>query len=431
MLYDIGTTTIGTLFGQVLNFFQEVFFAANFGTTWKADAYVLALTIPTILANEFIGGINGVFIPVYMNYREKFGLVKAKEVFAASVKILIVITLAVMVLGVILSPFITGLIAEKFSNPAKELTVGLMMLLFILIILMPLTALFSNLLNAHNNFLVPAFGKAIIYAGMIISMSLLTKSISIYSVVLGIITGHLIFLFLQIVSVKKIYRDTSLLGCVPIFSHPAIREMGVLLLPLLFASVANQVNILVERSIAARFAEGSLASLNYAIKLTILPVNLFFSSVMTVLFPALSKYISAGNTKEVSSIIKKSLKYLFLILVPLAVILILFREQIVRIVFERGAFTSLSTKITSTALGFYAPGLIGLGGIIILSRVYFALKDTRMLTIIGISIICLNIFSIILLSSIFGFVGIPLAFSIVSNIHMVILYIFIKKRINL
>lgn len=437
MLYDIGVTTIGTLLGQIFNFFQEVFFASNFGTTWKADSYILALTIPTIIANELVGGISGVFIPVYANYREKYGVSQAKEVFFASVKVLIVITVIIMVLGIFLSTFITEILAAKFSDSAKGLTINLMNALFILIIFMPLTALFSNFLNAHNNFIIPVFGKIIIYASMIIFMIIFTKSISIYSVVFGIIVGNLMFLFLQIVSIKKIARGLSPKGTVPqkanfftSFQHPAMKEMSILFLPLLFVSIANQVNILVERSIATRFAEGSLASLNYAIKLTIFPVNLFLTSVMTVLFPKLSKYTSVENKEEISSIVKKSLKYMFLILIPFTLFLILFRNEIVRIIFERGAFTYLSTKATATALGFYAPGLIGLGGIIILSKVYFAFKNTKTLAVIGISIIFLNIFSIVLFSKIFGFIGIPLAFSIVSNVHMVILYFFIRYKIK-
>lgn len=446
MLYDIGITTIGTLFGQALNFFQEVLFASYFGTTNKADSYILALTIPTIIANEIIGGINGVFIPVYISYKEKYGEFKAKEVFITSLKAISLLTFTIMILGIILSPFITGIITGKFSEIAKVLTGNLMIVLFALIVLMPLSTLFSNFLNANNNFLIPAFGKAAIYGAMIISMSLFAKSISIYSIVLGIIAGNIIFLLLQIISIKRFFKmdcteyhtklDQGSISFISkklfaSFQHPAIKEMSILLFPLLFASISNQVNIIVERSIAARFVEGSLASLNYAIKLTIFPVNLIFTSLMTVLFPTLSKYITTGNSREISNTIKKSLKYLFFILIPFVIILILFREQIVRIVFERGAFTNLSTKSTATALGFYAPGIIGLAGIIILSRVYFAFKDTRMLTIIGISIIFFNIFSIILLSSIFGFVGIPLAFSIVSNIHMFILYIFVRKRINI
>src|SRR3989338_3701733 len=149
MIKTISIAVIFTFLGQLLGFIAEILIANNFGTNWKADAYFLALVIPTILYDLFIA-----------------------------------------VVTFLLSPYLINLIARGFSSEARELTVIITRVLLILVITMPLATIMSCRLNAHNRFALPALGKSFNFAFIIIFLTLLNNSLDIYSLPLGVIVGR-------------------------------------------------------------------------------------------------------------------------------------------------------------------------------------------------------------------------------------------------
>ena len=153
MIKTIGITIIFTFLGQLLGFIAEILIANNFGTNWKADAYFLALVIPTILYDLFIAGINAIFIPTYI-VKQKDG--KADSLFSAVTNIAVLILSFIAVVTFLLSPYLINLIARGFSSEARELTVIITRVLLILVITMPLATIMSCRLNAHNRFALPA-----------------------------------------------------------------------------------------------------------------------------------------------------------------------------------------------------------------------------------------------------------------------------------
>ena len=65
-------------------------------------------------------------------------------------------------------------------------------------------------------------------------------------------------------------------------------------------SLASRAYVIVERSLASGLDEGSLASLNYAFKVSNLPVTVLAGAVCTVIFPRLSELHGGGDTEGTS-----------------------------------------------------------------------------------------------------------------------------------
>lgn len=422
MFKAISFTMAATLVGQVLNFFTDILIANYFGTSWKADAYMLALLFPMIIYDLLIAGIGATFIPLYIS-RKKVG--DAQDFFRAVVNSTGIITSFIGATLFFLAPYLINLIASGFSEEAKGLTVILIRLLLFLVVTMPISAALSNLLNAHGQFAVPALGKASNFACIILSMIFFVKIMDIYSLVLGFFIGSLLFLMVQIylVRVTGIEYSPSIQ-----IKHPALKEMGILLLPLFLATLVNYVNIFVERSVAASFAEGSIAALNYAFKVINIPVNLLVISAMTVILPTLSGLAAEGDIKSLRDLTLKGLRFISFIMTPIILGIIIFRVPLIKLLFERGEFTQESTKVTVSALSFYAVGVLGLSAVTLLTRVFYALKNIKTLSKISVSMIMINIVLIIILSKTLGFVGIPLTFSITYTIHMVVMMILLDKK---
>lgn len=423
-LKAISITLIGTFLGQLLNFFHEVLIAANFGTSWKVDAYLFAMTIFTIIGMEPIGWLNSVFIPMYSTVREKNGIETSNEFFNIVFSAILIFSCIIAIFGIIIGPYVIQAFTPEFSIEAKILSVSIFRYLLIFMILSFISNLLSNILYANKHFSIPAFSKALIYAITIVCIISFTKIFDIYVLVIGIGIGTLIFIIFQMIVVSRFVKIKINLN----FHYPHLKEMLRLVYPLIGASFANQINILVERIIAATFVEGTISSLNYAIKLTVFPVTFFLSSIMIVLFPKFAD-LATLSKNELFILVKKVIKLSFLILIPTCLLLMFLAHPIVAFLFQRGSFTSISTSMTSNALIFYAPGLIGLGGVIVLSRVYLAMKDTRTLTKIGVLVIFINILCIITLTRLLGVSGIPLSFSFVSTLHFVLLWYNLKKII--
>ena len=425
MFRAISFTMAATLVGQVLNFFTDILIANYFGTSWRADAYLLALVLPVIVYDLFIAGISATFVPLYIS-RKKFN--DEEGFFSTVINSTALITFLISAILFFLVPYFIDFIASGFSEEAKQLTVILTRLLLFLIIVMPLSTVLTNLLNAHNQFAIPALGKAMNFAGIVLTMIFLVKLIGIFSLVFGFLIGSLLFLSIQIYLVRRVKVKYSLLIHI---KHPALKEMAILLLPLLLATLVNYVNIFVERSVAASFSEGSIATLNYAFKVINIPINLLVMAAMPVILPALSMYAVKNDIEALKELTLKGLKFISFIITPVITGIIIFRIPLIKFLFERGEFTAESTALTASTLLFYAFGIFGLSAVTLLARVFYALKDIKTLSKIGVSMIVVNIVLIIFLSKTIGFAGIPLTFSITYNIHMLVMLVILGKRQNL
>jgi putative peptidoglycan lipid II flippase len=425
MFRAISFTMAATLAGQVLNFFTDILIANYFGTSWRADAYLLALVLPVIVYDLFITGISATFVPLYIS-RKKFN--DEEDFFSTVINSTVLITFLISAILFFLVPYLIDFIASGFSQEAKQLTVILTRLLLFLIIVMPISMVLTNLLNAHNQFAIPALGKAMNFASIVLTMTFLVKLMGIFSLVFGFLVGSLLFLSIQIYLVRRVKVKYSLLIHI---KHPALKEMAILLLPLLLATLVNYVNIFVERSVAASFSEGSIAALNYAFKVINIPINLLVLAAMPVILPTLSGYAAENNIDSLKELTLKGLKFISFLITPIITGIIIFRVPLIRFLFERGEFTAESTAITASSLMFYAFGIFGLSAVTLLARVFYALKDIKTLSKIGVSMIVVNIVLIIFLSKTIGFEGIPLTFSITSNIHMLVMLGILGKRQNL
>lgn len=422
MLKSISLTVMATLLGQVFNFFTDVLIANSFGTSWKADAYFLALVVPVILSDLFVACINAVFIPSYM---ERRGHGDTDEFFSTAVNASIFITVVVSAMVFFLAPHLINVMAGKFSGEARDLTVTLTRMLLLLTLTMPLATILSCRLNAHDQFALPALGKSFNFGFIILSLLVLRKNIDIFSLPAGYIAGSLFFLL----ALVFLFRRTGLGYELTLDArHPALKEMGVLALPLVASSTVNYVNIFIERSVAAGFSEGSISALNYAFKLVNAPVNLFILGGMTVIMPAFSRHAVQGDMESLKKMVFDGLGLVSFFIMPIIVCLIVFRVPIVRLLYERGAFSPRSSEVTSTALLFYSFGAFGLAAATVMSRAFYALKEMNKLAIIGVVIIVLNIALILALSRALGFIGIPITFSITSTIQMIIMLAVLDRR---
>jgi GT2 family glycosyltransferase len=192
----------------------------------------------------------------------------------------------------------------------------------------------------------------------------------------------------------------------------------------------NQINILVDKTIASQLVEGGISALNYASKLNGTIQGVFIMSVIAVIFPAMSQMAAGDRLDEMKSYIQKAVMLTILFLIPVTVGIMLFAKPIIILLYARGAFVTSAINLTSDSLFFYSIGMLGFGLREIFSRAFYSLQNTRTPMINALIGILINIILNLALSHFMGIAGLALATSIAACITTILLYMSLTRKIG-
>jgi len=210
-----------------------------------------------------------------------------------------------------------------------------------------------------------------------------------------------------------------------------IKQFSILLLPLVISGSLSVLNQIVDKTIASGLDAGSIAALNFATRVWQIPITLMAVPIATAVFPSFSEMaINGTSRKEFEEKLNRTLGYMFYLTIPATVFLFFLAEPVVRLFFERGAFDSKATMLTSLVLKMYVLGLFAHAISPVLARVFYSFKNTVTPLIISLICVCLNIILNIALSNIMGAAGIALATSIVMATNILLYSLFLRKEIS-
>ena len=203
--------------------------------------------------------------------------------------------------------------------------------------------------------------------------------------------------------------------------------MSWLIGPVLIGVAVNQINTMVDRTLASTLVEGSISALNYANKLNGFVMALFITSVGAVIYPMLSKLSSEDNKEKFISSVVQSINSVILLVIPISIGAIVLATPIVKLLFQRGEFDARATSMTAIALIMYSIGMVAFGLRDILGKVFYALQDTKTPMINSIIATIFNIVLSIILVRSMKHNGVALASSIALIITTVLLVKNLKR----
>lgn len=412
---------------RVLGLVREIAIASRFGTGEAYDAYVAAFRIPDLLFFIVMSGAFGsAFIPVFGGFLaegdERRAWRLANTLVTYTVVIFAVVALVVMIFA---EPLINIVVAPELSPESQELAVNLTRLLLVSPLLLGLSAAGKGMLEAQDAFTLPAIAPILYNLGIIFGAIALTPLIGIYGLAVGVIVGALAHVAVQLGSLLRSgvrFRPSLSLRT------EGLGQVGRLMAPRVVGQTASQVNLIVMTNFASRLAEGSISALNYAQHLVMLPHGVLAMSLSTVIFPRMARQFALGKVGELRQTLIGGLGPLLFLTLPAAVILFVFRESIVQLVFQFGSFTSESTQLVADAVGFFAVGLLARSLIEPLTRAFYAMHDTRTPVITAICAIIINIGLSWVLAPRLGHSGLALSLSITYTLRMLVLAGLLSRR---
>ncbi|SIR13145.1 putative peptidoglycan lipid II flippase [Rhizobium sp. RU35A] len=375
----VGGATLGS---RVFGFARETLMAAALGTGPMADVFYAAFRFPNLFRRLFAeGAFNAAFVPLFSKEIEANGVEGAKrfseEVFGVLFSALLVITIVMELSMPLLVRFI---IAPGFADDADKtsLTIRLAAVMFPYLMCMSLTAMMSGMLNSLHHFFAAAIAPVFLNLVMISALfyalwtgtdPLTTAWYLAWSVLVAGI------LQLAVVYVGVLRAGISIRFRMPRMT-PNVKRLLVLAIPAAMTGGVTQINQIIGQAIASS-KEGAIAALQYADRIYQLPLGVVGVAVGVVLLPELARALKSGHMKEAASIQNRSLEFVLFLTLPAAGGLWILSDAIIRVLYERGAFTADNTTVVASILAIYGLGLPGFVMIKALQPGFYAREDTR------------------------------------------------------
>jgi putative peptidoglycan lipid II flippase len=382
-LYKSFATVGGlTLLSRVFGFVRDILIAATLGSGWVADAFVVAFRFPNLFRRLFgEGAFNSAFVPLFAKKIEGDGRDVARSFAEEAMAGLVFILLILTILAELSMPLLMYALAPGFdAQPEKfDLAVLLTRITMPYLLCMSLVALMSGALNSVGRFAESSSVSIVLNVTMIAGTLLSLYLGFSASGEAGIIQAWSVFVagILQLgVLMWGMKRAGLTLRLRWPRWTPDMRRLVGLGVPGMISGGVTQINIAIGTIIASMQA-GAVSHLYYADRLYELPLAIVGIAVGVVLLPDVARQLRAGNHAGVMDSQNRSLEFAMMLTVPAALALAVMPNEIVRVLFERGAYTADDTMKTAAALQIFALGLPAFVLIKVFSPAYFAREDTR------------------------------------------------------
>ena len=416
MLKSTGAIGLATLASRVLGMLREVVYANFMGDSTVAGAFKTALMIPNLfrrLLGE--GALTAAFIPIFKEKERAEGEAEMWRAANAVISGLLiagctVIVLVIVGLGITLvmteptGGISAGVVearpelreeTQTIFSPSTRLMLQLSQVMFPYMLLACIAAILMGMLNARGHFFVPALGATLMNLILIGSVLFIaphlgdTLDTQIYALAYGVLAAGIVqAIYLLPTLVKEGFRWRWINP----FGNPVVQRVVRQMIPGMFGVAAFQFNVLTTTGISFFIDPQIVASYDYAVRLMEFPQGLFGISLATYLLPTLAGLAAEKKYAEFRSTYKDAVSYLFFANLLASILLVILAEPMIRLLFEHGSFTALSTRRASFALACLGPGLLAFSMVNITARAFYALGDTQ--TPMKISAFCLilNVF---------------------------------------
>ena len=421
---------------RVLGLVREQVFAGMFGAGTAYDAFVVAFRIPNLLRDLFgEGALSAAFVTVFSDY-DANRTEKQTWQLASNVLVFFAIALSIItILGIYMAGPLVSVLAPDFAEVSGKasLTTKLTMIMMPFLIFISLSAVVMGILNTKGKFFVPAMASSYFNLGSVIGgvgLALLLPRFgqpAIVGMAIGTLVGGMLQLGTQLPSLFKtgfIFRPHLRL------TDPGLKRILRLMIPATIGLSATQLNIFINTNFASSCTEGSISWLNYAFRLVQLPIGVFGVAFSIATIPVLARHAATKDIQGMRETLVSSLTMVFCLTIPATAGLIILAAPIIRLIFERGAFTSGDTMATAQALSLYAIGLFAYSANKILVPVFYALNDTKFPVLASFLAVIANVLIINATINSFQHKAIALSMSCTMIMNFLFLNMVLYKKIK-
>lgn len=418
---------VATLAAKSIALLRDLFVARQLGVGDDLDAYLVAMVLPSyvvvVLAHAFGSG----FVPTYVRVWQQRDLAAAQRLAGSVFSLALLVLTTVTLLVAAAAPLLLPLIGMGFPASKIELAWDLSYLVVGMILASGVSSVVAAILNAHERFVPVALAPAVIPLGTLAVFAIGAERAGVYALAAGTLAGFMLESVLLVVAAWKL----DLLPRPRLdYREPELAAVGRQYLPVMLGGALMSSSLVIDQAMAASLGSGDVSVLNYGGKVVSVVIAVVAVSMSTVLFPRFAHLIAAGRARELLRTFSLYAGGIVLLSIPGIALLAAFSEPLVRLLFQRGAFTADATLAVSHVqmwlllqIPFYVVVMLG-------ARVLSALDANSAVLRISILNVAVNITANYLLMRQFGVTGIAMATSLVFLVATIATLLSIHARIR-
>jgi putative peptidoglycan lipid II flippase len=414
---------------RVTGLAREIVIAKLEGAGSGVDAFRVAFVLPEILNHILASGFLSVtFIPIFSRYLSQEDEQSGWRIFSIILTGFGALLLILILIAMALAPQLVPLLAPGRSDPAfialavKMTRITLPAQFFFFAGGMLMAVQF-----AKKRFLLPAMAPLIYNLGIIAGGWVMAPRIGVEGFCWGALAGAFLGSFtLQFIGARRIgmrFKPAIALN------HPDLRRYILLTLPLMLGLTMVFSTELFSKFFGSFLQVGAIAWIDYAMRIMLILVGFFGQAIGVASYPYMAQMAVQGRLTELNAIINKMLSYLVLV-IPVSILVVVLRREIVHLLFERGRFTPVDTEMTALALSSLMIGAVAFAAQTVVNRGFYATQNTLLPAVYGTIAVVFSLPFYWVGSKTLGVAGVGLAISLSAIIQSLVLFSAWNRRSN-
>ena len=416
----VGATTtvaVTTALVALVSIPRELLIAEHFGTGDVADAFLVALVVPTFVLGVLGGSIASAFVPAYLRVVEQEGEEAGTRLLRELTTLFVGLLSVVSFIVGLISPYLLRVIASGFAGAKLMMTQQALLALLITVPLGGMSALWAAALNAKGAFAVPSLSQGIVPVAGICAL-LVFPGAGIEALTVGMVAG---FALRALILAWALHRRGVAIA--PRWSAPSeeLRRVGRQYAPMAAASLLMGGTTIVDQAVAASLGSGSVATLGYGLKFVTLATSLGSLALGTAVLPFLSRMVAVDDWPQLRATVRTFSLLALLATLPVAVVGSVYAIPLVSLLYQRGAFSSADTVAVAQVLtlGVWQIPFFAVGTVF--SRLISSLGANQLLLVQAAMVLVLDIVLDVTLARYAGVAGIALATTLIYGVSLIFL----------
>lgn len=423
-----------TILSKIVGFARDLFIANAYGATTVSDSYFYAYQIPA-LALILLGGMGGPFHSATVAFFTKNISDISCKIPENSLKIFnSFVTASALVFGIlailvfIFPEQILNVIAAKASPDLVVISSQLLKIMSPVILIGGIIGIFYGISVVYKNFFVPSLSPIFMSSSIIIALALFPHDPSGKVLAYGFLVGAIAQFSVQLIPVIKnglLFKPN--LG----FLQGDVDKISEVLFPAILGSTIGQINIYIDMFFTSGLQEGAWSAISYSNRLFQFPTGVIVTAFLVPLFPMFSTFVGKKDWGSLKEYFHKGINTLWFLAFPIFVFILLFAQDAIFILFQRGAFDSQDTLMVTEALLFLSISIIPYVARDTLTRVFYSFDDSRTPFFVALASISVKMIMNFLLVERFGIAGVTTSTAIVAFFNMGVLAFLLRQKIAL
>ena len=360
-------------FSQLLALLRDRLLASSFGASGSLDIYYAAFRIPDFIFITVGSMVSvSVLIPFIIN-KMSSGQEEGKRFISNIFSFFFLLIVVSATIAFFLVPYLSVFLFPGFKDDKLAQVISLTRVLLLSPIFLGLSNILGTLTQAYRRFFLYSLSPILYNLGIIVGVLFIYPVFGLQGLAYGVILGAILHFAIQV----PFIIESGLFPRLGFkFNFQEIKKVLIISIPRTFTLGSDSISVIFLLSFASLMTAGSIAIFNFSYNLQSVPLSIIGVSYSLAAFPVLVKLFSSGEKEKFAEQSIASARHIIFWSVPIVVLFVVLRAQIVRTILGSGQFNWSDTRLTAAALAIFAISLMFQNLTMLFVRAYYAVGNT-------------------------------------------------------